>query len=80
MRLWRFLCRCEATIRIEEQGKEIENLKEIVMDLRDMIRGHRKDIEDLEDAIWETDEKNPGLNQQIDALSDRIGNLEPDTI
>ena len=43
-------------IKLEEQGKEIENLKEIVKDLRDMIRGQRKQIENLEDVIWETDE------------------------
>ena len=38
-------------IRIEEQGKEIENLKEIVKDLRDMMRGQRRDLENIYDAF-----------------------------
>ena len=42
-------------IKVEEQGKEIENLKEIVKDLRDMMRGQRKDIKD-EEEIWKEDE------------------------
>ena len=69
-------------IKLEEQGKEIDNLKEIVRDLRDMIRGQRKDIEDLEDVIWEKDERDPrqgGIDQKIDALDQRISDLEPDT-
>ena len=38
-------------IKVEEQGKEIENLKEIVKDLRDMMRGQRRDLENIYDAF-----------------------------
>ncbi len=76
-------------LMIEDQKKEIESLKtileenrEAMKDLRDLIRAQRKNIEDLEEVIWERDDKDArqgGLDQKIDALDQRISNLEPDT-